>query len=116
MTKPLAGVPYHPEVTRVVFETTGASNAEPEDVYARRLLTRTVGHLDRVSVEALVMEALRARPEIHRELDYHELAQMRVLLEQVIESVLDAARTTLRTRMAIDIASTLIPRLKGTRS
>lgn len=116
----MAGVPYRPGpgepvITKVVFSTTGTPTDEPADLYARRFLARTVGHLDHITVEDLVQQALRARPD-YRELDYRELAIAHLLTEQLVESVLDAARLALRTRLAIDIASSLLPRLKESKA
>lgn len=114
-TKATAGVPFH--VTRVEFETTARPDSEPAAKYAANLLARTVGQLEKVPVG----EILSAYLEQHYDDwtgpdDLEEIAGQLLLLTTLIETVLDQARTHLRTGLAIDIATTLLPRLKGTRS
>lgn len=115
MTAPTQGVAHHPVITKVEFSTNGPVNQDPPAMYAGALLARTVRHLDQVTVEDLVTETLRARPD-YNDLDYYELAKQRLVLEVLAESVLLRAQSSLRNRLGIDLATTLIPRLKGTRS
>lgn len=110
-------MPFHPVVTKVLFETTAAPNAEPAEKYAAQLMARTVGHLEHVHVGAIVSAYLEA---LDRDLDPDVLADHPDILGDeilrltaLVETVLDQARATLRTRLAADLATTLIPRLKG---
>lgn len=122
-TRPTAGVPFHPteggtaKVTRVVFETTAQPNSEPVSKYAADLLARTVGHLERVDVGGLLTAYLGEHmPDVDPDDSPHFVAEEILNLTALIESVLDQARAHLRVGLSIDLTTTLIPRLKGTRS
>lgn len=115
MTRPTEGRAHHPVITRVSFETTAKPDAEPAAKYAAALLARTVRHLDQLKVKDLVEETLRARPD-YDDLDYHELDEARFSLQVLAEAVRLQAQDALRQRLSIDLATTLLPRLKGTRS
>lgn len=106
------GAPMHPVVTKVVFETTGKSSTTGAAAdYAAALLARTVRHLDSVDVGALVaahLEVLEVPPA--------ETAAAILRTTALVETVLDQCKSSLRTRMAMDLSHTLIPRLKESRS
>ena len=119
-TKPTAGVPVHggPVVTQVVFETTAPQESTTAAKYAAQLMARTVGHLEKVDVGAIVTAYLEGvdagldPASLHQLLDHEELGAEILRLTALVETVLDQAKSTLRTRMAMDLATTLIPRLE----
>lgn len=117
-TKPTAGIPVHggPVVTQVVFATTATQESTSAARYAAQLMARTVGHLEKVDVGAIVSAYLEEyMPALDPDDGPSMVAQEALHLISLAETVLDQARSTLRTRMAMDLASTLIPRLEGTR-
>lgn len=117
MTRPTSGVAHHPEVTRIVFETSARPDTAPAEKYAAMLLARTVGHLEKVDVGAIVSAYLEALDEDLDPDDARDFLGAEILrITALIETVLDHARATLRTRMSVDMATSLIPRLKGPKS
>lgn len=107
-------------VTKVVFETTAPQESTPAAKFAAQFAARTVGHLEKVDVGAIVsayLEALDAGldPASLSQLDDEVLGIEILRITALVETVLDQARAALRNRLAIDIAMTLIPRLEGTR-
>lgn len=110
-----------PVVTQVVFETTAAQqDSSSAAKYAAQFMARTVGHLEKVDVGALVGAYLEALdegldPSSLSQLDDEVLATEILRITALVETVLDQARAVLRTRLAIDIATSLIPKLEGTR-
>ena len=116
-----AGAPYHPVINRVVFETTAGPDATPPEKYAAQLLQRTVDHLNKVDTGAIVGAYLEAwdqalDPDILSDCPGDIVGAEILRLTALVETVLDQARATVRTRMSLDLITTLIPRLKGTRS
>lgn len=130
-------------VTHVDFSTTAVPPSPRDQTpaqFASRHVARTIAHLDKVDVGALVETALNT-PDVvsmlfpsERYLTGEELlhdgehcesctakyaippeqAALAVLiLTTLFESVLDEARSTLRIRMALDVASNLLPRLSN---
>lgn len=112
-TKPTAGTPFRPVITEITFRTTSRDDAGPAEKYAATFMARTVGHLEKVDVGAIVSAYLEARDSMYIDAS-HERAEDMLHLIALVETVLDECRAAMRNRLAIDIATTLLPRLKGT--
>jgi hypothetical protein len=144
-TKPTHGRAYRPSdnarVTKVTFETNAVESADTAERYSALLMARTVGHLEKVDVGAIVSayleehtgtlfpgclpasECKHSGDDEPCEICLVEygpepaaVAEHLLAATALVETVLDQVRSVLRNRMALDLATTLIPRLKGTRS
>lgn len=114
-TKPTAGTPFRPVITEITFRTTSRDDAGPAEKYAATFMARTVGHLEKVDVGAIVSAYLEALDEDLDPDDCRDFLGTEILrLTALVETVLDECRAAMRNRLAIDIATTLLPRLKGT--
>lgn len=142
-TKPTAGVPVHggPEVKTVVFETTAQQDSTSAMKVLAQFQARTVGHLEKVDVGAIVSAYLEEHQDVlysdegyqsGRDITHdgqdepcsscmakcapgERVARDVLALTALVETVLDQARAVLRTRLAIDIATSILPRMEGTK-
>lgn len=103
-------------VVSVDFRSSLKPGQEAPAKVASQHIGRTLGHLDHVDVGAIVTAYLATYDQ---ELDPARLVDfedgffaMEVLrITTLVESVLDEARKTMRVRMALDVASNLLPLL-----
>lgn len=102
-----------PVVVSIDFQATaGPGDSQTAEQCAARFVGRTVAHLDHVDVGAIVSAYLeKYMPGLDPDDDPMIVAEEALRLVALVETVLGLAKERLQTRMLIDAATTLVPRL-----
>lgn len=105
-----------PTVVSIDVRTSAAAGPDSAERFAVRFVGRTVGHLDRVDVGAIVSAYLENLDEDIPSAvleDCPEFMGTEILrITSLVETVLDEAKKQLHRRLLIDTSTNLVPRLR----